>query len=78
MVSEPGFEGEVDMGFVRFVVISAGHRGLVYDRFHEALAREWAFVGFLQLHSSLFSLSASKRMDLLWPSILCLMLGIQG
>ena len=48
MVSESGFEGvggEADIGFVRFVVITAGHCGLVYHRFREALAEEWAFVG---------------------------------
>ena len=49
MVSESGFEGvggEADVGFVRFVVISAGNCGLVYHRFHETLAEEWAFVRF--------------------------------
>ena len=49
MVSESGFEGvggEADVGLVRFVVISAGYCGLVYNRFLETLAEEWAFVGF--------------------------------
>ena len=49
MVSESGFEGvggEADVGFVRFVVISAGYCGLVYHRILETLAEEWAFVGF--------------------------------
>ena len=46
VVSESGFEGvggEADVGFVWFVVISAG---LIYYRFLETLAKEWAFVGF--------------------------------
>ena len=46
---ESGFEGaggEADIGFVRFVVISAAHCGLVYHRFLEALAETWTFVGF--------------------------------
>ena len=49
IVSKSGFEGvggEADIGFVRFVVISAGYCGLVYHRFLEALAEEWTFVGF--------------------------------
>ena len=49
MVSESGFEGvggEADVGFVRFVVISAGYCGLVYNQFLETLAEEWAFVEF--------------------------------
>ena len=49
MVSESDFErvgGTADISFVSFVVIRAGHCGLVYDRFREAVAGEWAFVGF--------------------------------
>ena len=51
MVSESGFEGvggetDVYVGFVRFVVISAGNCDLVYHRFLETLAEEWAFVRF--------------------------------
>ena len=47
MVGEFGFEGvggEADVGFVRFVAVSAVYRGLVYHRFLEA--EEWAFGGF--------------------------------
>ena len=56
MVSESGFEGvggEVDVGFVRFVVISAAHCGSIYHRFLEAMAEKWTFVGFVRLHSSI-------------------------
>ena len=49
MVTESDFEGvggAADIGFFSFVIIRAGHCGLVYDQFREALAGEWALVGF--------------------------------
>ena len=81
MVSESGFEGvggEADVGFVRFVVIIAGYCGLIYNDFLRHWPRSGHSLGFLQLHSSFFGLSDFKRIDLLWPSMVCLMLGWQA
>ena len=79
MIGESGFEGvgrEVDISFVRFVVISGGHCGLVYHRFREAMAEKGAFVGlsavafvtFCDIRCNL-CLWEKHFVDPLWPAL---------
>ena len=83
MVSESGCEGvggEADVGFVRLVMLSLVQVTVAW--YTTDFLRHWPrsghSSGFLQLHSSFFGLSDFKRIDLLWPSMVCLMLGMQA
>ena len=81
MVSEYGFEGvggEADVGFVRFVIISADNYDLVYHRFLEALAEEWAFVRFSAVAFVIFWFIRFQKDRLVMAVNGLLMLGMQA